>query len=769
MLRERLVRWLLASSALGLMTASAASAAEAPTDVEAVIVTASKRSEDIQDVAMSISAVSGEQLEKRGVANVAELARFVPSLNILQSNNNRNSTVFIRGIGTSGTNPGIEPSVGIFVDGVYLLAAGPIQGNLADINSIEVLRGPQGTLYGRNTPVGAINITTREPSSSFESRLTASYGNYNDKRVSAYVGGPITPTVAGRLTAYLSGRDGYEHNLSTGSDTNDNHQAGIRGRLMWKPSDALKANFIGYYSHIKANCCAPDSVAPTGPLGIATPGFLAASAAIGHPFRNYDDHDHVVDEANEGRTKTDIYGASIDVDYDLEGGLQLTSITAFNGYEDKIPQLAAVALPQRVANVPQRLRAEGWSQEFRIASPAEQRFSYLAGLYLFSEDMTYTSSAIIYEGANRVFPGNRLLRPGESSSFYFTQNTRSWAGFGQATFRLTDKARLQGGLRYGKDKKDAFLDNTLSANPSPALLLVFATNHLGKVRRSEDKVTYNVGAQYDIADAAMLYVTYGTGNKNGGFNARGAAPGVPVEFGPETSSTLELGLKSTWFDRRLVFNVDVYRMDLKDFQDAALNPVTGSGFIVANAGDRRVRGMEADLTARPTSGLTLRGSLSYMDAEFTDYSAGQCNPFTAPNGTRPGTCSYTGLRPAQSPEWSGSIAAEYVRPLPDSKVELFVNTDASYSGGKFLDTLLDPRGFQRSYWLLGARVGVASQDGRWRVSAYGKNLGDESYYVAGSPQSLAALISGGGNAGAVGYTAWYGAPRTYGVELTTSF
>jgi iron complex outermembrane receptor protein len=745
-----------------------ASAQEA-VDVEAVIVTASKRAEDIQDVPMSVSAVSGALLEKRGVSNVAELSRFVPSLSITQSNNNRNSTVFIRGIGTSGTNPGIEPSVGIFIDGVYVLAAGPIQSNLADINTIEVLRGPQGTLYGRNTPVGAINLTTREPTFETEGMFTASYGNYDEVRLSGYVGGGLSETVAARITGYYHDRSGYEHNLFDGEDTNDSSQFGFRGRVMWTPNDRLKANLIGYYSHLKANCCSPETVDPTGRGGIATPGFLAAAQALGLPFRNFDDHDRVLDDANEGRTETDIYGASVTLDYQLPGDHQLTSITAFNGYEDNVRSLGAVALRQRAADLPQRIRSEGWSQELRIASPTTGRFSYLGGLYLFSQDITYTSTLRVFDGANRVVPGNLRFSVGDSSTFYYTQDTRSWAAFGQATFRLTDTLRLQGGLRYGKDRKNAFFDNTLNATASAAFKTLFVENHLGKVRRSEDNVTYNVGAQFDLSDTAMVYLTYGTGVKNGGFNARGAAPGVPVEFDEENSSTIELGLKSTWFGRRLVFNADIYRMKLTNFQDAAVNPITGLGFVVANVGDRRAQGFEAEVTARPTDELTLRGSLGYTDGEYTDYPAGQCNALKTPNGSRAGTCNYNGLTPAQSPKWAGSVAAEYVRALDGTQLDGFVNVDASYTGGKYIEPLLDPRGYQPSIWLLGARVGVASQDGRWRLSAYGKNLTNETYYLHASAQSLGPLVSGGGTSGVAGFTAWYAPPRTYGLELTAKF
>jgi iron complex outermembrane receptor protein len=745
----------------------AAHAADA-VEVETIIVTANKRAENIQDVPMSVSAVSGDHLEKVGITNATELARFIPSVAITQSNNNRNTTLYVRGIGTSGTNPGIESSVGIFIDGVYILAAGPLQANLQDVQTIEVLRGPQGTLYGRNTPVGAMNITTREPTAAPEAQLSARIGNYQDHQLSGYVGGG-QGDLAARVAFWVSDRDGYETNLSTGDDVNGIEQYGFRGRVKWTPTDTIKGNFIAYYAHLDANCCTPETLAAASPTGIATPGFLAAAAATGHPFRNFDDRDHVVDDNYEGRDTTKVYGTSATFDVDLPMNLTLTSITAFNGYKDFIHQLAADGLPQATATGQQTLRAEGYSEELRITSPAEQRISYLAGLYLFSESMTYTSATILGEDANRVLPNGRTFTPGDTGFFYYTQDTRSWAAFGQATVNFTDAFRFTGGLRYSYDKKRAFLDAVTNPTASLAARAVFPTNHLGNLRRHEDKVTWSATVQYDVTPDVMAYVLAATGYKTGGYNARASAVGVPVEFDAENSITYEAGVKSTLLDRKLVLNLDVYSMKLKDFQDSILNPLTGSGFIVANAGDRRVRGFEADAQFRPIQPLSIQGSLAYMDAEFTDYPDGQCYNGRVPDGTKPGTCSYDGLTPSQSPKWAWSLAAQWQSPIPGTDMEWFLGGDISYTGRKYLEPTLDPRSIQPSVTIYGLRAGVTGDNGRWRVSAYGKNLGDRSYFVQKTLQPLNAFISAGGTAQATGFVGWYAPPRTYGVEDTVRF
>jgi len=755
----------------GISPQAVAQEAEPAARRDTIVVTASKRAEDIQDVAMSVSAVSGDYLEETGISNVAELARSIPSISITQSNNNRNSTVFIRGIGTSGTNPGIEQSVGIFIDGVYILAAGPIQGNLQDVNAVEVLRGPQGTLYGRNTPVGAVNITTRAPSQEAESGLTIGLGNYAEKRLSGYVGGGITDTLAGRISAWYSDRDGYEHNLYDGEDVNGQSQAGFRGRLQWKPSDNLTADFIGYMSRIDANCCTADQINPTASTGIATTGFLAAATAIGRPFRNFTSGDHVVDDDYEGHNVTDVYGASAAFNLDLANGHTLTSITAYNGYKDDIRRLAADGLPQSTASGSQFMRSEGWSEEIRIASPVDQPISYIAGVYLFSQSLTYTTSFTTDIHANRLFPPapGRALVVGDNSTFFYSQKTKSAAVFGQATWNVTDAFRLTAGARYSSDDKDGFLVSRVKPGSSPAFGTVFPNNPVGALTRSETKPTYSLGVQYDLTDDILLYVMGGTGYKTGGFNARSAPVGTPVEFDAENSDTVEAGLKSVFLDGDLVFNAGLYRMNLKDFQDSTLNPLTGTGFIVANAGDRRVEGLEAEAQFYPLDPLSIRASLGLMDAKFTNYSAGQCYTGKTANGTKPGTCNYNGLTPAFSPELTWSLAAEWREAFGETSADWFVGGDASHISERNLDPTLDPRSLQKKYTLLGLRAGFAAQDGSWRVSAFGKNLTDEGYFVVASPQPISAFVSAGGLAAAQGFVGWYGPPRTYGVEASFRF
>jgi iron complex outermembrane receptor protein len=759
---------LLLGAAMAMLAAAPAAAQEG-SEVETVVVTAQKRAENIQDVPMAVSAVSGDQIEKRGVTSVTELARFLPSVQITQSNNNRNTTIFVRGVGTSGTNPGIEASVGVFLDGVYLPAAGPIQVNLQDISSLEVLRGPQGTLYGRNTPVGAINMTTRAPQQAPEAMLTGTLGNYKDMRLSGYVGGGITENLAGRLSFWVADRDGYEHNLFTDDDVNGSSQRGLRGRLKWQPTEDIDVNFITYYAHINAHCCTPDVLDPRGARGIATPGFLAASAAVGRPFLNFDDKDHVVDDDNEGRNATDSYGASLQIDKELWGGHTLTSITAYNAYDDNITQLPADSVSLDAGRGFQRLLAEVYSEELRILSPADQRLEYIGGVYLFRENMRYDTQSSVGAQATRVFAGNARVTPGEFNHFYYRQATESAAAFGQLTFNVTEQFRLTGGARYSWDKKDSYIASVNSPGSTPQFRASFPINIVGEVGRSEKKFTWSLGAQYDFTPDIMGYVLAATGYKTGGFNARAAAPNTPFEFDAENSMNYEVGIKSTLLDGALVLNVDVYRTTLKNFQDSLLNPLTGSGFIVGNAGERRSQGVEADARWRLTREFSLNGSLSYNDAEYTDYTSGQCYVGQTANGTKPGSCNFNGLTPSQNPKWQWSLAAAWNHDLDFKNLAVFAQGDISYTSSQYLTATLDPRSFQESYTLLGLRAGVQAQDGRWRLSAYGKNLADKTFYLQTTAHPLSFLIGAGGTAAVDSFVGWYGPPRTYGVELQVKF
>jgi iron complex outermembrane receptor protein len=448
------------------------------------------------------------------------------------------------------------------------------------------------------------------------------------------------------------------------------------------------------------------------------------------------------------------------------GGHTLTSITAFNEFYENIKVLSAEGLPLDVGTGPQPLKTQSYSEEIRIASPSGQKLEYLAGVYLFRESVNYKNGFTAHVGANRVFGPAGKITPGDNTFFFYDQTTKSAAAFGQATFHVTDAWRFTGGLRYSSDDKKAATGSNDNAGVSPAFKSAFPINPVQQLSRNDNKLTWSIGSQYDVTRGVMAYVIAATGFKDGGFNARQTAAGTPLAFNPENSTTYEAGVKSTFFERKVLLNVDVFRMKLNGFQESTLNPLTGVGFIVGNAGDRRVDGLEVDLQWAPIEHLSIVASGQVNDAKFTNYPAAQCYTGATPNGSSPGTCNYTGLRPAYNPASSGSLSANWDAPLGSTGLDGFVNGSVTYQAKQLEDGTLDPRSLQSAYSLLNLRVGVGSEKSNWKVSLFGRNLANKAYYVASAAQPLGGLISGGGAAGAQGFFGWYGTPRTYGIELT---
>lgn len=759
-------------AALVVLAVCAISPAAVAQVLDEIVVTAQKRPESVQDVPISISAFRGEDLENMGVRDLTELSAFVPSFSIDQSNNLRNTTISIRGIGTTGANPSIEPSVGLFVDGVFMPASAMSAGELSDIATVEVLRGPQGTLYGRNTPVGALNITTRRPDHDFEAMLRGGAGNFSHRWISGYVGGSVTDESAGRVTFWYRDRDGYLNNDFDGSRVNDSTDYGVRGRLLFAPSDAVEVNLVAYASRLKSDCCFAEQRDATGPFGIATPGFLAAMEAAGAPFTNFDDSDHRVDAAENSDDQTKSWGISAQVDWTLPTGQTITSITSYQDWENDA-EIANASLPLHALVSDQKLTNETISQELRVAAAVNDRIHYTAGLFYFRQDMDFDLITQPQDAANRLFPPPVcgfnppcMLREGDVATSVFEQKTRNIAAFGSITFAFSDAWDVTGGLRWSQDKKDAFIDHFLNPDASATAAFVFSPVTPGDLSRKESNVIWSLNSRYRFTDEVMGFATVATGIKSGGFNSRRLPPGATVEFEEEESISYELGLKATWLDRRLLTNATAFWLELDDFQETTLDPNTGVGFIVGNAGDRRVRGLELEVTALPSPNLQVGFSGAYMDAEFTDYTTAQCGAGQTPDGALPGTCDFTGKRPSKSPRWKWSANGQWTQPLAGTGLDWMIRADYAWVSSQVHASTLDAASGQSSYGVLNLRTSLVAQERGWELALWMKNAFDKAYFVHSVPQPVNAFFSGGGFAGAQGFVGWYGLPRSYGLELT---
>ncbi|MCP5432730.1 MAG: TonB-dependent receptor [Alphaproteobacteria bacterium] len=771
----------LSALAVGVAGASAVPTGSAHAKVDEIIVTAQKRSESIQDVPMSVAAYSGRFIEQGGFNDINDLGRFIPNFSMESTNTMRNTTVRIRGIGSPGSNPGIESSVGMFLDGVYMPSAGQIFGELMDVATVEVLRGPQGTLYGRNTPIGAVNITTKKPSQEFEATVRGGGGNYDLRHASAVVGGGLAPEVSARATAWIRDRSGYDENLATGDWVNDGHEYGARTKLLWTPGEDVEVLATGFYSHSNADCCVADILNPfgryylIGGTGNVAYNYLGTSAADGFIFKNFEEGDHKVQDAEVGLDESETWGVSATVDWSIFGDHTLTSITAYQRWESVLTHFTTDHLPQDTVTSDQVQRNDTWSEELRIASPTGNLFDYLGGIFLYKQDTLYTTNTAALNGNTRWF-STGLITPGDRGATFFDQTTKAWAAFGTLTLNATDKWSITGGLRYSQDKKNAYITHNNQPGVSAAWLAAFPTNIVGHLKRSESHLTWSANTRYRWTPNFMTFVSAATGLKTGGFNSRRQAVGAPVEFEEETSISYEAGFKSTLFDDRLQLNVTAYHTTLSDFQESTVNPLTNVGFIVGNAGEREVKGVELEFSAVPTDEIELFGALAYMKAEFTDRPDGQCPPgfIRTPDGSKPNSCNFTGSTPEKSPEWQVSLGGQWTKPLPNTSLSYFLRADASYTSEHYQTVELDPRSIQDGYTLVNLRTGIQAQDGKWNITAWVKNLTDEAYTIDRANQPLGGFVRASdppnaANQAAIGFVGFYGPPRTLGIEATIHF
>ena len=758
------------------MTTSVAVSMPAFAQVDEIIVSAQKRQESVQDVPISITAFSGADLDTRGVTDFTDIAQTVPNFDLPSSNTSRNVSVRIRGIGSSGTNPGIESSVGVFLDGLYQPSGAQIFGELTDIQTVEILRGPQGTLYGRNTPVGALNVTTRDPQQEFESQIRLGYGSHDHKWINAYVGGGVSENVAGRVTAWFRDRDGYDDNLFTGDPINDAKTVGGRAKLLFQPSENLDINLTAGYSVSDKVCCIGEQINPTGPLGIATPGFLATMAANGTPFNNFDDSDHIVDSDEMPDDHVEDLSASMKIDYELAGGHTLTSISGYQNWDNDV-RVATESTRASILELDQDQLNEILSQEFRIASPIGDKFDYLGGLYFYKQDTTYEEAGVFLAGGpHRVFAnpnapfclpqnGGCTARAGDNLGSLFEQETTSIAAYGNATVHVTDQWDVTGGLRWSQDKKDFDVNHFNDPTNSPVTnIFVFRPIDPAPDSRKEDKLTWSANTRYHVNDDVMLFATASTGFKSGGFNSRRLPAGSALEFEAESSISYEGGIKAFFADRRVMLNATAYHTTVEDFQETALAP-TGTGFIVSNAGEQRVKGIEMDYRFVPNDAFSIDGSFAYLDAEYTDFEGAQCGLGETPDQAN-GTCDRTGDTPSNSPKFSTTIGAQYEMSLSDD-LNLRLRADYNWRDEQnILRVTQDSPADIDAYGLLNLRATLGQKDGKWDLEAFVNNAADEAYFVQAARQPLGALISAGGFSGAGGVVGWYGAPRTYGLQLT---
>jgi iron complex outermembrane recepter protein len=754
---------LLAASALA--GPAAAFAQDAPAEsqggLDDIIVTAQKRAEGLSDVPISISAVSGKQVESYGQTNLEQISSSVPNLKITPTAiANR---IAIRGI-ASGDNKGFEQSVAMFVDGVYYGRDQLSRLPLVDMERVEVLRGPQPTLFGKNAIAGAVNITTRSPTDEFEGTVSGLYEfNHKELQLTGVLSGPLSDGIEARVVGYHRSMDGYFYNQKLQRNEPNVDEYYVRGKVEFDKGGPLAAELKLEYADFAMKGQPRDVFGAVGNYNAVFQGPFFVSTVPDY-----------VREDNGYESRNKVFGATLNADLEI-GEHTLTSVTSLLDYKTR--EIVDVDFSGISFLDGTNLREDyrQFSQELRLTSPGGEAFNYIGGVYyqhakLDVQDFTLFNPTFLGLGA----PFNALGDTRNDRDYSQTSDLIS--AFAQGELSLTDQLRVTAGARFNHEKKSgrrslAIVQGPLSTAPAAVVAAVFRALNIeahsiaGKL--SEDSFNPMVNVQFDATDDLMLYASYARGTKAGGFDIRSnslptsttvAKPGA-FEFQDESADNFEAGLK--YKGRDVAFNLSFYRTKYKDLQvnifDGTLN------FNVRNAAAARTQGIEADFRAALAEGLTISGAIAYLDFKFTNFTDGQCYYLQTPGPG--GFCDYSGKRNALSPKWSGNLNVDYWTPV-GSDLKLSFNVNADFSSSYIAAANLDPRTYQGSYAKLGARVALGQIDNRWEVALIGRNLTDQRILQTGSAMPLATTITGGaGNA----YNGIVDRPRTIAVQVTGRF
>ena len=721
----------------GICTAEAEETAD--NVVEEIIVTATKREESIQDVPIAVSAFSGEDLSARGVEDIYGLMEVSPSVAVYSSNSTSNGgTLRIRGVGTTGNNPGLEAAVGTFVDGIYRSRAGLAFNDFADIDRIEILRGPQGTLFGKNTVAGAVNIITRKPE--FENSFGASVGLGNlDAREFGFIGNAVLSedVLAGRISYDYRERDGFYEVIGSDETYDNRDRHSVRAQLLWTPNDRVEVRVIGDYTEKDESCC-PAAFwinGPTSPVvailgGDITPFEVGEDARVG---LNYEPYEDVEDR-----------GVSLDVLWDVSETMNFRSITSYRNYEVARGQDidftgADILHPQDTDE-----SFENFSQEFHLYGENGD-LSWLVGGYVYTEDLDSTEYIVLSNDGGAyigflfgnpavapLFQGDPAGRgvPGQGYDALFFSDTEGWSLFTHNTWHASDVFDVTLGLRYSWEEKDAGAIingapfgqaiNDPFCIPFGGISAFFSLcdNLSYNNKESENKLTGTVKAAWEISDAVNLYASVSRGYKAGGFNLDQEAVGNrdangdfvdQSRFDPETSDSFEIGMKGRFLDQRLTINTAAFYTTFDDFQ---LNTFTGLGFTVGNVKKVITSGVEVESFLTLGDGVFLTAGATYTDARYDD-------------DLVPANAHLADRRLTQSPLWQSSASLFVDREIPNTNFRWVLNLNWSHIGEVNTGSDLDPEKVREAFDLFNAQVGIKTADGRYEAIVWGRNLGDK--------------------------------------------
>jgi iron complex outermembrane recepter protein len=778
----------------GTHTAEASSAST-------VIVTARRRDEAAQEVPVAVSVVGAAEIESTGSFNVGRLTQLTPSLTFYSSNP-RNSAANIRGLGAPFglTNDGIEQGVGLYVDDVYYSRAASSTFDFLDVQQIEILRGPQGTLYGKNTTAGAINVTTRAPTFTFEGKAELTVGSFEFKQAKAAISGPLTDNIAARIAVSTTSRRGTIFNVTSRNYINELENLGVRGQILYRPTDKIDITIAGDYSTQDPECCGTVFVRTGSTQRPLNRQYAALTAAQNYRVVSTNPFDRLTDIDASLRAGNTIGGASLRVVWDVGPGT-LTAVTAWR-FWDWLPENDRdfTGLPI-ITNSQNPSQQDQYTQEIRYNQSGD-RLDFVIGAFAYYQKIDTQGLERHGRASSRwnIAPANALsLDPtvldGLTAINIQSLENTSVAIFGQASWKVNDKLTIQPGLRVNYDEKNGLFDRTVfDGTGAPVLLGQTGARRAAQLaifapqsyRPSFDdwNLSYDLTASYRFAPDILGYATYARTFKSGGINQNGVpsdAAGLPIlgaqTIRPEEVNHLEVGLKTQFWDRRATFNLALFRTDIDDFQAIVTNGQFGvlRGYL-ANADQVRVQGVEADFALQPTDRLNLYLNAAYTDATYVRFVDAPCPPELSggaalgagqtpgapgvPGSISPNNCDISGQRLPGVSEWALSFGGEYRIPsrLFQREGEAYLGLDGSYRSNFSSNPSPSAYTWIEGYSLVNLRLGFRTEEG-FDVFAWVRNALDEEYFEL--------LNVPGGNTGLI--TGQPGEPRIWGVTVKAAF
>lgn len=716
-------------------------------DEGAIIVTARRTEETLQTVPASVSAFSERTLDRLQATDTTGLQGAVPNLNVVQGRGSSNATnIFIRGIGQPDALQTFDPAVGFYVDDVYFSRIRGTQLDLLDLERVEVLRGPQGTLYGKNTIGGAFKVITRKPNQTTRAAGSIAVGSYDQLEIKASASGPVSDTIAAGFAVLRAQRDGFVEDPVLDRDYNDKDTVAARGALAFTPSSTFRFDVSADYSR-------DDAALNVGqPLNSLT-YLIGGGTALALPT-NPDDYDFETRTTPTlpNSTKLRHWGIHGTATWDVSDALTFKSITAYRDLKTR-DYIDIDATQLEIGDVQVNVDQHQVSQEFQLAYDGDG-LQGVAGLYYLKENVASHQEAYADDLIGPLLGNPTFLRTIDDDL-----ETTSYAAFANASFDLTEALRVSAGIRYTREEKDYF--RTTSTFSSLPLLTSVAPYIFAREDAWED-ISPMASVDYQFGDDTMIYARVAKGFKSGGFNGRANSAAESTTYEPETVWSYEAGAKTN-IANQLRLAAAVFHNDYKDFQARVAgldtDPVTGLPspvLSVLNAGKLRIRGAELEASWTPVPGLLIDGQVGYLDAEYQEFADARF-----PNGSR------AFQDPAFAPNWTLRLGAQYEFDLGNSgqvtiggqsryRSETALAVDNTFIRGAVGTTERIEGLYQEGFWMHDARIVWETADRRYGIGLYANNLTDKTYKTDGQEFSSIGSIR----------TAYYGAPRTFTVRLT---